>query len=227
MSRRTEIGIWLLVFSGVFLLGGCGLGAWILTATTPEPIEEAVYELPENKAILVLVDDPKSLLIDTEVKRDLTEELNTHLTEQSQTEKTIPYRKLMYVKNAHPDFNQFSVAKIGKLAGADLVICVMVEAFSLGDDDTQQVIRGRFETTVKVISVEKGKLWPRDEIGGYKAKAIDTGQQSPDDLNAKRQMQKLARTMSLEMADNIAKLFYKHEGKKHGDLPDREPGNEP
>ena len=201
--------------------GGCGVFAWLASLTPPDPIP-AVYELPKNQVILVLVDDPTNCVNYPPVKFELAKRLNRELKNLNLTRETISYKKVMGLAASTPNFNRIQASKIGEKLGADLVLCVDITEFSMKDDPSSPVWTGRLKTSVRVIRVKDSqRLWPKDRVGGYPVKAVETPIEVRD-----RSMQfgpKLAREMADLMTTNITHLFYTHTGKPHIDLPDKDP----
>jgi hypothetical protein len=202
----------------ILTLPGCGAAGWFASLLPPDKIE-AKFEFPEDKTVAVLVDDPNHLVKFSPVKYELAKKLNKQLVEHKICDDVIPPSDIMKLSAVTPGFNRLSNAEIGKKLGADIVINIRIKLFRLKDAQYSQIWQGKLQTTVRVVDVEAGRLWPGDSLGGYQTKVVETprveGQASP-------QFEvKLAKTMATEMADVIAKYFYEHPGKPHDALPDK------
>jgi hypothetical protein len=186
---------------------------------------KAEFELPEDKRLVVLVEDPAGLANETALKMELTRELNRELEDRGLVHRAIPYRRLMSFAAATPNFRSMSSVEVAKKLGVDLVLYVKIDDFQLRDDPNSHFWHGKLETLVRVISAEHGRLWPKDLPNGYPPPKVDTGS-VPGNPTQKFEAS-FVHKMALEMTDNIAKLFYKHRGKPHGSLPQDEMASPP
>ena len=217
MKRICRAGVFLALSMASV---GCGPGAagWFASLLPPEQID-AKYKLPKHKTVAVLVDDPNHLVNFSPVKFELAKQLNKQLTDNKVTKDVIPPEDIMKLRAVTTDFKKLSNAEIGKKLGADIVINVLIKDFRLKDAEYSQIWHGQLQATVKVVDVKKGRLWPNDSIGGFETKVVETprmeGTPSP-------QFEvKMAKAMATDMADVIAKYFYKHPGRAHDALPDK------
>ncbi len=106
-----------------------------------------------------------------------------------------------------------SIAEIGRAAGADVVIYVSIEGFTLSHDGaTLQPVAGAY---VKVISVAEDKrLWPDTASGQPLRLVLPAGATPPTERSAIAQLELgLAKSLGVE----IARLFYAHEPDHLGD----------
>ena len=215
---RRSICLLSWIFPAV-LLGGCAVAAWFATLFPPDKVKP-LYEIPKNNTLLVLVEDPKHHAGETALKTELTEFLNQEFEQRGLVEHVVSYRQLINLAAATENFRALSTSEVGKKLDADVVLYVQVDEFSLKDDPNSPFWHGNLSTLVRLVSVKEGRLWPRELPEGYKPRKVDGGSVSGD--GSRRFEQKLVRDMALEMADNIAKLFYEHRGQPHGALPQDE-----
>lgn len=206
------------------LLCGCAIAAWTATLFPPDKVP-AQYEIPQESTLLVLVEDPKHLAGETSLKTELTEFLTQEFEDRGLVEHVVPYRQLMSLAAATANFRALSTAEVGKKLNADVVLYVQINNFSLKDDPSSPFWHGKLSTLVRLISVKKGRLWPKDLPEGYKPDKVDRGSVSGD--GSRRFGQNLVREMALEMAGSVAKLFYEHRGQAHGALPQDETTERP
>lgn len=204
------------------MIGGCAPGAlgWLASWLPPDAVD-AVYELPKDKTVLVMVDDPKGLGRDASIALDMANALNDQLLKHKVAKNVVPQRKLLFEMARTSAFHQLPISQIGKLLEADIVLYVKIERFALKDNRLSPIWHGELGASVKVVSVADGRLWPTDRHGGYLMPEINSPRQSDD--GGKRMGEKITMKIAKEMADKIAKLFYKHAGKAHDELPDRKP----
>ena len=202
MKRR----LYFLLPAAVMLLpAGCQLPIAILAKLFPKEPVPPRFVLPADKTILVFPDDIKRPLVYPPVKRTLAEKADKLLIEHSLAAETIPYDKLIDLRNAEPEFNLMSIPKIGRRLGADLVIYVSIEEFSLKDNPIDTLWRGRLAGKVKVVDVLKGRIWP-DESAGFPIRIVE-----PITDNSSRDYgSQLARKLAERMAEEVCGLFHKH-----------------
>ncbi len=192
---------------------GCGAPiAWLVAQFAPPQKIEPVYEFPKNKKVLVFVDDLLNPVSYIAVKNDLTKKLNRQLTEHGIVKDVISYDRLMDLKGAMPKFNQLAISEVGNKLGADVVLYVQIDKFSLKDDEESPLWHGNFEATIRMVDVDKGRLWPKDRPSGYPVEPVKTPTQ--DNLSTTYGSE-LASQLATMMADKIAKLFYEHEVTVH------------
>ena len=209
----------LLLIAGLSI-GGCGALGWWASWLPPDAVD-AIYKFPEKTTVLVLVDDPKGLGREASIQLDLANAINDQLLDHKVTKKVISQRSLLIEMSRTPSFQQLSITEIGKRLKADIVLHVKIDQFALKDNRLSPIWHGELAATVKVVSVKDGRLWPTDRHGGYAMPEINSPREADDE--SKRMGEKITARMAKEMADKIAKLFYKHPGKAHEELPDEKP----
>lgn len=194
----------LLLVSIMLIPTGCPLPLAILEKLFPQEKVPPRFTLPANKTIMVFPDDIKCPLIYPTIKRVLVEKADKLLIKHSLASKTIPYDKLIDLRNAEPEFNLMSIPKIGRRLGADLVIYVSIEEFSLKDNSVDTLWRGRLVGKVKVVDVLKGRIWP-DESTGF---PISINEPITENSSAAFGAE-LARKLAERMAEEACGLFHK------------------
>ena len=210
-------------WGGIFITlsmmpAGCGAVAWVATLFPPPKIAPK-YKLPKGKTVAVIVDDPNHLVKFSPVKFELAKQLNKQFVKHKIARDTIPNDNIMKLIASTPDFKRLSNAEIGKKLGADIVLNVQIKRFQLKDADYSQIWQGKLKATVRVVDVKEGRLWPNDSVGGYETKVVETPRMEG---NPSPQFEvKMAKAMAVDMADVIAKYFYKHPGRPHDALPDK------
>ena len=206
MIARTVV---LIALAGAIALSaGCAAMAWTAAQFQPAPKVDAVYDLPHGKTVLVFVDDPTQAINYEPIKPELTSRINADLEQAKLVKATIPYARLTELSIAEPNFNRLAISQIGKKLGADQVLYVKIERFSLKDPGMENLWHGQFEVSVRVVDVADEKLaWPTDRPTGYPVEAIETPliPESSSSFGLE-----LARRMADRMADRVTKLFYKH-----------------
>jgi len=204
-------------------LAGCAIPAFLAAQWGPEEKIAAKFEPPAGKTVLVLVEDLAKPINYEPVKAQLTEMLNRQLVDHKVAARTIPFTRIGELATRSPDaYNNLSVSELGARLGADIVLYVNIEDFGLRDPAaSDELWKGRLETSVRLVDVTEGRLWPKDRPAGHRVDKAETPtitDSSPS--RAEQVSQELARIT----ADRIAKLFYDHsqpyEG-AYGDDPRR------
>ncbi len=195
---------------------GCAVFAWTVAQFAPPQKVKALYTPPKDKKILVFVDDVHSQVTYQPVKAELTDRLNAKLTDRKIAGSTIPYRNLAHLAVTGEGFDAMRVVEVGRHLGADLVLYVHIDKFSLRDDEQGPLWRGRLGATIRMVDVEKGRLWPLDSPAGY---AVPTVEPPPVDDSSPSYGAKLAKDMAEEMAERIACCFYDHTLPAEGTWP--------
>jgi len=196
-------------FASAILMAGCGpfIGWTANVFARPQKVE-AVYEPPKGKTFLVFVDDMLNPVTYEPIKGELAEMLSRQLIDNKIAAKTIPYSKLLTLAAATPEFNRLSVSEVGEKLGADIVLYVMVDRFSLKDNEATPLWKGRLSTTVRLVAVGIDRLWPTDRPEGYPVEPVEM---PPETHPSPTYGEVLSKKLAEKMADRIAKLFYKHE----------------
>lgn len=188
---------------------GCGpIIGWTVNAFAPPQKVDAIYKPPPKKKILVFVDDLLNPVSYEPVKAELTQQLNRHLQENKIAGQTVSYQDMLVLIAATPEFNRLAVSEVGQRLGADIVLYVRIDRFSLKDNEAVPLWQGRLHATVRMVDVELGRLWPDDRPDGYPLRPVSP----PAETNpSSRYGEVLSKRLARQMADRIAKLFYDHE----------------
>ena len=194
-----------LAATAILTFTGCQILFALAAKLFPKEKVQPMFVLPANKTILVFPDDMKCPLVYPPVKRTMSERADELIIEHSLAADTIPYDKLIDLHNAEPDFNLMSVPKIGRRLGADLVIYVLIEEFSLKDNSVDTLWRGKLVAKVKVVDVLKGRIWP-DESGGFSITVVEP----ITDNSSMDYGSQLSRKLAGRMAEKAIGLFHAH-----------------
>lgn len=185
-------------------LCGCANISYLVATFAPPKKVKPLYEFPKGKKVLVFVDSDTPLSYEP-VKSLLTEELNKQLVENKAVASTIPYNQMMDLMDIKTN-QRMAVSDIGAKLGADLVLYVRVERFSVRDDEANPLWTGSMKATVRVVAVGNGRVWPKDQ-NDYFVPPVEL--QPVDDLSP-TYGQEVAQELATKMADRIAKLFYEY-----------------
>ncbi len=202
--------LWMtILLAGCLSATGCGplIGVTLDVFRKPRKVQ-AVYQPPEGKKILVFVDDLQNPVSYEPIKAELTERLNEQLIENNVAERVVPYERLLTLMAATPEFHALSIGQIGNKLGADIVLYVHVDTFSLKDNEVTPLWHGQLATTIRMVDVTRGRLWPEDRPAGFTVKPVET----PTEYSPSQTYEiDLATSLARQMATRVARLFYDHE----------------
>lgn len=204
---KRSILLGLLAVTVVTSQSGCLMPiiSYITAQFAPPKKVEAKYELPSGKTVLVLVENRTEAVSYESIMRKLTGSLNAELVKNDLVDKTIPYDDIIHFRLSTPGYHRMAIKEVCTKLDADMVIYVHIDKFLLRDD-TSDVWHGQFATTVFVKDRES-RLWPRDLPGGHVVEPIDRDLYTGSSPNYS---ERLASHLAAQMADRVAKLFYKH-----------------
>lgn len=191
--------------AAIWLLGGCALPFAILEKMFPKEKIPARFVLPAGKRVLVFPDDMLHPVGYPPVKRVLARRLGELLAEHELVAETIAYDSLVDLRNAETDFNRMAVATVGRRLGAELVVYVSIDGFSLKDMPVDTLWRGRFSCKVRVVDVRNGRLWP-DESAGFPVKVVEPIAENTSEAYGAELADKLAK----RLAEGVCGLFHEH-----------------
>ncbi|MDY6913304.1 MAG: hypothetical protein SVT52_02445 [Planctomycetota bacterium] len=199
--------VWLVMLTAMLsAVGGCAVVSWFVAQFAPPQKVKALYKPPKGKTLLVFVDDLGQEVTYAPIKGKLTEKLNKLLVAKGVAGQTVDYDRLVDLSIAASDFNRLAVCEVGQKLGADIVLYVWIDKFSLKDTEASPLWRGQFGTTVRLVDTEAGRLWPQDRLG-YPVKPVET----PRIDNASPTYgTELVDILAERMADRITKLFHDH-----------------
>ncbi|MBI5722861.1 MAG: hypothetical protein HZA50_02805 [Planctomycetes bacterium] len=203
---RMSMGLLICMLPAAAMSAGCNyLGGFLLAFQPPTPVD-AKYKIERGKKILVLVDDPKNIAPYERLKNRMATSLNKQLTDNNVAASTVPHERLTNLMLSTHDFNNLRVSEIGQKLGADIVIYVKLEKFSLKDEPTTTIWNARLGTSVKVVDSRGKKLWPTGQ-NTFDVEPIELPSEDKSDPNF---AEELTNRLADKMADRIAKLFYNH-----------------
>lgn len=194
---------------GVLILAGPGCyqmaAAWV-NLTGGEVIEPE-YTLTKGP-LLVLVDDMQSLVTQPKALRELHATISENFLEFDVNRRIIPPRELRHLRQSERKIDKMSAREIGEKLGAEQVLYVWVERFTLHAEPGAPLFQGEFTVRVKVLSTDRVRdvrLWPRAGEGRLCAATTEPvsegGEVSASDV---------ATELGRKLGQTIAGLFYEH-----------------
>jgi len=211
LCRAALLG-WMLV-AGALLCGCHGpllVPLAFLEKLFPKDRVPPKFKLPADKKVLVFPDDLLRPVSYPPVKRALAEKANALLVEKKLVAGIVPYDKLIDLQHDDVNFNRLSVATVGRRLGAELVIYINLDEFSLKDSPVGTLWRGRFAGKVRVVDVTKGRLWP-DESAGHPVRVEEPVTENTSETYGTQ----LARKLAERLAGEVVGLFHSHYVDRH------------
>ncbi|MCP4376243.1 MAG: hypothetical protein GY794_08735 [bacterium] len=207
MNRKQQIILILLLMVMGTTLSGCTGIAWLASVFVPPKTTPAVYELSPDKKVLVLVDDLGKPVRYEQIKRLLTEKVNRLLLDNKAVKKVVSYQDVFRLMARRNDYHSMGIANIARELGAEQTLYIRLDEFSLKDDPNISLWHGKLGVSVKVVDNEGNVKWPVNLPAGHKPDIADSA--TVDDPSPTYGAT-LAAELADEMAEKVAKLFYKH-----------------
>jgi len=204
MTRNKIITV---IFSSLLLFSsaGCQVIPAVLEKMFPKQKVPPKFVLPRDKVLLVFPDDLQNPVTYPPIKRRMAEKIVATLIERKAISKAVDYDELLKLESNRDDFNLLSTPKIARLVGAQVVIYISIDRFSLKDNPIDTLWRGTLSGRVKVVDVEKGQIWP-DETGGFPIEIVEP----PTDNAYESYGVELANKLADDLAEKVCDLFSFH-----------------
>ncbi|MSR40530.1 MAG: hypothetical protein EXS10_01305 [Phycisphaerales bacterium] len=195
-------------------LSGCNIvhaGSYILEG--PGKIQ-AEYELRPVKTV-VFVDDLKNVLPRTTLRVIIGDDISAKLLNEELVPSTIsPRDAITMSRNREQEGTKLSLEKLGKELGADQLIWVRPYAFDLDGYEDQAGARPTAKVHIKVIDVtNRVRVYPPGDSfpEGRDITVALLRDVNRDELSTSIGRRKIEEALAVEIADDVAKLFYEHE----------------
>lgn len=163
MRRGTR-----LAFAGVLLaaIGGCA----VLGFLGGHGKRAALYKLPKDKQVLVLVDVRPEAGAPPTWGTMLGDRISSHLYQYKAADHLIGQDALLEMQKDPVAFQKMGVADIAQATGADIVIVVYIVELRVTQTAEGTVAQGNAEALVKVVDKTGTRLWP-GQLAGEKVEA--------------------------------------------------------
>jgi hypothetical protein len=205
-GRRIASGLAVLAVL-ILPAAGCIQFAALWANVSGGDIIEPEYTLTHGP-LLIFIDDHDSLVTEPHALRQLHDTISSIFLEYNVNRRVVPFENWQTLQRSTKDYSRLSIREIGEKLGADQVLYVRVERFTLHDEPGAPLFRGEFAVRLKVLSTEAKRdvrLWPRDEKG---KRVVATTDPTPSDSG--KSAGDVAKELATNLADVVAKLFYEH-----------------
>jgi len=200
------------------VLGSCNIAAVVAYVTSPDPEQEALFELP-NVPTVVFVDDRRNVMHPTRLRRVMADKITEELLGRELLTTMISPRDAMRVSVTNDKYNDpLPVEELGKAVGATVVIYIEMTAFGLTSDG--QTANPRTSCSIRVIDVEnRERLFPLESASLTVAERMQ--HIGPNRVSSAAEAIELAEELAIKLADSISKVFYTHTTGRLGENLDR------
>jgi hypothetical protein len=124
--------------------------------------QAALYVLPKDARVIVLVDLRKDIEAPAAFASNLGDQITAHLYTYKATDHVIGQAVLVDLERNNPKYAEMGVADVAAATGADVVVVVDVVMLSVTSSSDNMVHEGAAEAYVKVIDRNGNRLWPGD-----------------------------------------------------------------
>jgi hypothetical protein len=132
--------------------------------------QEALFKLPKDKRVLVLVDTAPSVNATPGFTKLVAQKITDHLYKYKATDTLVAQSRLDALKE-DPTYAKMGIADIARETGADLVIYVDLVALNTTSTNDKSVAQGDAEVLVKVVDADGKHLYPPADAGGTPVQA--------------------------------------------------------
>ena len=211
--HQLRAAVALLAAAGMLALAGCQLPLAIMEKMFPKDKVPPRFKLPADKIVLVFPDDVERPVSYPPVKRRLAEKVNELLMEKKLAARTVSHDRLVELRGIEPNFDRMHVPTVGSRCGADLVVYLAIDRFTLKETPIETLWRGRFDVRVKVVDVKTGRIWP-DELAGFPISVQEPTTENTSETYGAELSKKLADKLAVEVAGLFhARLVDRHKPK--------------
>lgn len=168
---------------------------------------EAEFKLDKGP-LLIFIDDRRGLITESRAIRELHDTIADNFIRYDVNNRVIPFRELQRLQQNEPKFDKLSIREIGEKLGADQVLYLGVEKFTLYSEPGAPLFKGLFAVRVKVLTTERKaetRVWPREKTG----KLIQS-ETRPTPTDGDKAPSDIATELGVKLAQRVAGLFYKH-----------------
>jgi hypothetical protein len=193
------------ILGAIGVAGGCAAVGFVAKAIADNPDIPPAYELADRSTV-VFVDDPAHLLANLTVGSTIAQRITADLRANKTKMKIIEPTAIDDLRAGDAAFAQIPVDVVGQRVGADQVIYVLIDSFTIGDE--QGVYRPLGSARVKVIDVpSRRRIFPGNEQGHTVTRQLNYNHESVD---ARGQLTVLTRSVAEQLGRDIGFLFYTH-----------------
>jgi len=203
----------LLVAAGFWCgLVGCGqtFGGLLYHLNLVQPPKIHAQFVLAKGPLLIVVDDNDEVLQWPSIQDLLVDKIGQTLLKEEVNSQVLTSQQINQIKQRDKDFDKRSISELGKVFAVEQIIWIQIRDFfaSARFEDTNNT--ARFIVRVKVFdphaeTKREMRLWPDKREGKFV-----TVEKNVIELQSLETDEEIRRLLAVEMAEQLAKLFYKH-----------------
>jgi len=207
-SLHTLIGVAALALS-VGPLAGCNIVAPIFYAVHGPPKTKPLYQLQPRRPTVVFVDDRSNIAPRRVLRSTIARRAEQELLDRGVLVNVIDSRAAFRVASEDSLSNPMPIGAIGEAVGAEVIIYVSLDSFTLSPQDGGS--KPAASASVKVLDVtNKARLWPVGTSRGYPLRVALPVAPNYGTMNNTARL-KVQNSLAETLGLGVAQLFYTHE----------------
>ena len=201
MNNRRRLLLAALVLPTLLTLTGCEVGYFIFG----QGDQPAVFKIPEQSRVLVLVDKAANSPMTVSDLQSLINTMNLLLYQNKVATQFVPAFRLTNLQRNTELYQSMGIADIAAAVRADIVIYIYLRKFSAKLISDKQISEGYASAIVKVVNKNGTRLWPKDATDGYPITV-----KIPQALASSQSSAAVHNALIQAVAQKVALLFYSH-----------------
>lgn len=161
-----------------------------------------------KEPLLVLIDDRSSIVTEPKSIREAHKTIAVNFAEFKVNHNVIPFEEWQRLAQTDKKYGRYSIRQVGEKLGAEQVLYLNVERFTLHGEPGAPVFKGEFTVRVKVLSTNREKdvrVWPSEESG----KRISVTS-APIPIDSEKSASDIATELGIKLGKEVAMMFYGH-----------------
>lgn len=206
-ARRLGLAPRIAIFLLAPLAVGCIQIAAAWTNITGGDWIEAEFTLTKEP-LLILIDDRNTVVTEPKAVRELHKTISENFLTLKVNHMVVPFDEWQRLAQSDKKYAKYSARQIGEKLGAEQVLYITVDRFTLHSEPGAPVFKGEFTVRIKVLSTNREKdirLWPTEESG--KRISVTTAAIPTD---SEKTSGDIATELGIRLGKDIAKLFFGH-----------------
>ncbi|MEK6642819.1 MAG: hypothetical protein AABZ08_02845 [Planctomycetota bacterium] len=191
----------------VTLTSGCVQMAALWTNMTGGDWIPAQFTLTKEP-LLILIDDRGSTVTEPKAIREAHKTIAVNFAEFKVNHNVIPFEEWQRLAQTDKKYNRYSIRQVGEKLGAEQVLYINVERFTLHGEPGAPVFKGEFTVRVKIMSTNREKdirLWPSEESG----KRVSVSS-APVPIDSEKSASDIANELGIKLGKEVSMMFYGH-----------------
>ena len=186
---------------------GCVQFASAWANITGGDVIEPEFKLTQGP-LLILIEDTRGDVSDPRAIHELHATIADIFSEFKVNRRVIPWEERERLERAEKGYAKLSIREIGEKLGADQVLYIRVEKFSLQSEPGAPIFKGEFIARVKVLGTKQERdvrLWPHEPTG--RRISVNT---PPISSEGDKSASDVAKELAIKMGQAITEIFYEH-----------------